>query len=69
MDELVAKDVPVLISHLSGMREGLEKVKDNADSLHQHLATSALLSKSEIDILGLKNQLLLRYFMITLSTW
>ncbi len=58
---VIAKDVPVLISHLGGMSEKLGQVNDNVDSLHQHIAASALLSKSEIDILGLKNQLLLRY--------
>lgn len=60
MDEVVARDVPVMIRHLQDIHDKLEQVKENVDSLHRHVANSRLLSKSEIDILGLKNQLLLR---------
>lgn len=62
MSEVIAKDAPVLISHLGDIDAKLGLVKDNLYSLHQHVGdASALLSKSEIDILNLKNQLLLRY--------
>lgn len=57
----VAKDVPILIGHLRDMSESLGKTRDHVGSLHQHLKTSASLSKSEIDLIGSKNQLLLRY--------
>ena len=66
MESEIAGDAPVLMSHLKEMKERLEPVQRNVDSLLQHIASSGMHSKSDIDILGLKNQLLLRWVQISM---
>lgn len=60
--DVLARDHPTLIHYLNEINEKLGQVKDHVKLLYQHVQSSKLQSKaSEIDLLELKNQLLLRY--------
>lgn len=53
-------DVPVMTRYLSQINSQLEKVREHAALLKQHVDSQKFGAKEGVDLLGLKNQLLLR---------
>lgn len=57
----MSQDAPVMTSYLSQINTQLEKVRQHAFLLKEHVLEQKFGAKEGVDLLGLKNQLLLRF--------
>ena len=56
----MSQDVPVMTSYLSRINSQLEKVREHAEKLKEYVHTLKFGAKEGVDLLELKNQLVLR---------
>ena len=64
MEFSLSKDVPIMSNYLVQINSQLEKIRAHADLLEEHVLTQKFEAKEGVDLLGLKNELLLRFVLV-----